>query len=111
MRLYHYAPKENSIMEKGLLFISKGPRDLKAYAHRAGSDKKEDILAWLDKTFEGRSRAISCLTEPIKRQGNDEVLKKIVDGSQLFSFELNELILLVLKDGYIAPKYLTEEKG
>jgi hypothetical protein len=92
MRLYHYAPKENTVLRDGLLSISKGPRDLKAYAHRAGSDNRDDIMAWLDKTFYGRSRAISCLTEPIKWQGNDAVLKAIVDRSMLFSFELDELI-------------------
>ena len=69
MRLYHYAPKENTVKEKGLLSISKGPRDLRAYAHRAGSENSGDIMAWLDKTFAGRSHAISCLTEPIKWQG------------------------------------------
>ena len=97
MRLYHYAPKENTVLKDGLLSISKGPRDLKAYAHRAGSEKREDILAWLDKTFAGRSRAISCLTEPIRWQGNDAVLKAIVDRSVLFSFELDDLV----KDGLV----------
>lgn len=92
MRLYHYAPKVNTIKEKGLLSISKGPRDLRAYAHRAGSENRDEIMAWLDKTFAGRSRAISCLTEPIKWQGNDTVLKAIVDRSALFSFELDDLI-------------------
>jgi len=92
MRLYHYAPKVNTVKEKGLLSISKGPRDLRVYAHRAGSENKDDIMAWLDKTFAGRSRAISCLTEPIKWQGNDAVLKAIVDRSALFSFELDDLI-------------------
>lgn len=92
MRLYHYAPKVNTVKEKGLLSISKGPRDLRAYAHRAGSENKDEIMAWLDKTFAGRSRAISCLTEPIKWQGNDAVLKAIVDRSALFSFELDDLI-------------------
>ena len=97
MKLYHYAPKENSIMTDGLLSISKVDRNLRPYAHRAGSENKEDILKWLDSTFYGRSRAISCLTEQIKWKGNDPVLKKIVDGTMLFSFELNDLI----KDGLI----------
>ena len=97
MKLYHYAPKENTVKEIGLLSISKGPRDLRAYAHRAGSENRDDIMAWLDKTFIGRSRAISCLTEPIKWQGNDAVLKAIVDRSVLFSFELEDLI----KDGLV----------
>lgn len=92
MRLYHYAPKENTVMEQGLLAICKAPRDLHAYAHRAGSENRDEIMAWLDKTFAGRSRAISCLTEPIKWQGNDAVLKRIVDNSALFSFELEDLI-------------------
>lgn len=92
MKLYHYAPKVNTVKEKGLLSISMGPRDLRAYAHRAGSENRDDIIAWLDKTFAGRSRAISCLTEPIKWQGNDAVLKAIVDRSALFSFELEDLL-------------------
>lgn len=92
MKLYHYAPKENTVKANGLLSISKGPRDLRAYAHRAGSENRDEIMAWLDKTFAGRSRAISCLTEPIKWQGNDAVLKAIVDRSALFSFELDDLI-------------------
>ena len=92
MRLYHYAPKVNTVKEKGLLSISKGPRNLRAYAHRAGSENCDEIMSWLDKTFAGRSRAISCLTEPIKWQGNDAVLKAIVDRSALFSFELEDLL-------------------
>ena len=135
-----------------------------AYAHRAGSENRDEIMAWLDKTFAGRSRAISCLTEPIKWQGNDAVLRKIVERSALFSFELDDLLkagliesiwckngsdaggynekffevkpedidlspltwekvdaaknllyavvrhyLIVLKDGYIPPQYLTSE--
>lgn len=94
MKLYHYAPKENTLLKDGLLSISKVQKSysLKAYAHRAGSENRSDIIAWLDKTFDGRSRAISCLTEQIKWQGNDEVLKKIVDGTVLFSFDLEELI-------------------
>ena len=97
MKLYHYTPKENTVMRDGLFSISKIDRNLRSYAHRAGSENKEDILKWLDSTFYGRSRAISCLTEQIKWKGNDPVLKKIVDGTMLFSFELNDLI----KDGLI----------
>ena len=166
MKLYHYAPKENTIMSDGLLSISKVDRNLNPYAHRAGSENKEDILKWMDSTFYGRSRAISCLTEQIKWKGNDPVLKKIVDGTVLFSFELNDLIkdglvesiwckngsdanglneqiyqvvpeeidlssltwekvdaskgllyavvrhyMLVLKEGYIPPKYITQENN
>lgn len=92
MKLYHYAPLKNTVLTDGLLSVSRISTDLKAYAHRAGSENRQKILNWLDSTFPGRSRAVSCLTEPIKWQGNDSVLKEIVDKSALFSFELNDLI-------------------
>ena len=85
------------MLKDGLFSISKRDKNLTAYANRAGSDKKEDILKWLDSTFYGRSRAISCLTETIKWEGNDVVLKKICDGTELFSFDLEQLI----KDGLV----------
>lgn len=92
MRLYHYAPKENTVLEEGIKSISKIDRNLRSYVKRVGSDKKEDIINWLEKTFAGRSRAVSCLTEPISWQGNDKVLKALVDKSILYSFELEDLI-------------------
>ena len=92
MKLYHYALKENTILKDGLFSISKININLQPYVHRVGSENKEDILKWMDSTFYGRSRAISCLTEQIKWQGNDPVLKKIVNNTTLFSFELDDLI-------------------
>ena len=92
MRLYHYAPKNNTCLKEGILSISKNFNNLKSYKKRAGSDNPKDILCFLEKTFTGRTRAVSCLTEPIKWQHNDPVLKEIVNKSMLFSFELNDLI-------------------
>ncbi len=97
MRLYHYSPKGNTIKKDGYLSISKIDIDLKAYKHRAQSNKKEDVLKWLDSTFYGRSRSISCLTEKIRWRGNDPVLKKLIKKSELFYFELDDL----LKDGIV----------
>jgi len=165
MKLYHYAPKNNTCLTDGILSMSKNPSNLKSYFKRAGSENKEDILHFLENTFAGRSRSISCLTEPINWQNNDVALKKIVDSSELFSFELDELLrdnliesiwckkscgangineqfvkiiyddidtsplswnncdsskgllfgvirhyLIVLKEGFIPPQYLTREK-
>lgn len=101
MKLYHYAPLINTVLSEGLLSVSKSNKDLKCYAHRAGSEKRKEIFAWLDKTFPGRSKSVSCLTEPIKWQGNDPMLKEIVDKSALFSFELDDLI----KDGIVEAIY------
>ena len=110
MKLYHYTPKQNTVKKDEILSISKINRDLKPYIHRAGSEKKEDIIKWLDNTFYGRSRSISCLTEPIKPEGNDPVLEKIVKASKLFSFDLDELI----KDGLVESIWCkdgSDEKG
>lgn len=92
MKLYHYAPLANSVLSDGLLSPVRSKKGLSCYAQRAGSSDREIILQWLDETFSGRSRSISCLTEPIKWQGNDPVLKKIVDSSVLFSSEWEELV-------------------
>ncbi len=102
IRLYHYAPKRNTILKRGLLSVSKGVGNLKAYAERAKSNKRQDILNWLESTFSGRSRAVSGLTEPIHWRNNDPVLKQIVDQSDLFSFDLNELV----KDGLVESVWL-----
>ena len=102
MKLYHYAPKKNTVLKDGLLSVSHGMGNLKAYTERAHSNKKKDILNWLESTFKGRSRAVSVLTEPIHWQNNDPVLKQIVDQSDLFSFDLNELI----KDGLVESVWL-----
>ncbi len=92
MRLYHYAPRKNTVLKTGLYSYAKYPHDLKKYTIPAKSDKKKDIIAWMENIFPGRSKSISCLTEPIKWQSNDPVLKKIVECSALFSFELNDLL-------------------
>lgn len=92
MRLYHYAPKKNTVLKQGLCSFSKYLGNLKSYAFFAKSNKKKDIIAWMDKVFPGRSRSISCFTEPVKWRGNNRVLKKIVKNTVLFSFELDDLI-------------------
>ncbi len=92
MKLYHYAPKDNTILEDGFLSIAKSSKNLEAYAKRANSKNKDDIIKWLDNSFYGRSRTISCLTETIKWQNNDKMLKNFIDRTELFSFELEDLI-------------------
>ena len=93
MRLYHYAPKTNTILQNGLYSYAKHPHLQRSYAVPAKSDKKKDIIAWMENNiFPGRSKAISCLTEPMQWRNNDPVLKKIVKSSTLFSFELDDLL-------------------
>lgn len=92
MKLYHYAPKENTILTDGIKSFAKHPKNLRAYSRRAGSEKPKDIIKWLDGTFPGRSRAISVLTEPIKPGSKDRTLKYMQKNSVLFSVELDDLI-------------------
>lgn len=88
-------------MIDGMLSPATCKNDLRKYHDRAGSTERVLILKWLDKTILGRSRSISCLTESIKWQGNDSMLKEIVENSELFSYDLDELI----RDGLVEKIY------
>ena len=91
-RLYTYAPLQNTVMQEGLLTPLTCHDDLHKYWQRAGSEKKEDVLVWLESTLEGRSRSVSCLTEPIRWQGNDPMLQSLVERSEFFSYDLDALL-------------------
>ena len=58
-------------MKFGLFSICNIDGNLKPYIHRAGSKNKEEILRWLESTFYGRTRSVSCLTETIKYKNNE----------------------------------------
>lgn len=108
--MYHYARPGNTILKDGLLGIRKSGRSLAPYAHRAGTEEPEKIYEWLDSTFEGRSHSISCLTERIVWEGNDKVLKSMVDACELFSFDLENLA----RDGIVTAiwcKYGSDADG
>lgn len=104
LKMYHYARRGNTILQDGLLGIKKSGISLHHYAHRAGTDNPDKIYKWLDSTFEGRSNSISCLTEKIVWQGNDKILKAIVDACELFSFDLEQLV----KDGIVTAIWCKE---
>ena len=82
--LYTYVPKENTVETDGVY----GPyRDTEAnlvsrYGQRANATTKEGVLAWLEKSFPGRSKCISVLTEPIPDSAAPEV-RKFRDESML----------------------------
>lgn len=108
--MYHYAKSGNTILKDGLMGIKMSGCSLRPYAHRAGTDEPEKIYEWLDNTFDGRSNSISCLTEKIIWQNNDEVLKSMVENSELFSFDLEQLV----KDGVVTAiwcKYGSDAGG
>ena len=104
MFLYHYVPKGTDL-SKGIYSVSNLPQELLKYAKRAGSDYTDEIIAWLEKTFPGRSKAISVLTEPIRAERNDPMLKKWVDTKTLVAIEYEKL----LADGLIVALYCKKE--
>lgn len=92
MKLYHYIPK-NSDLQHGILSVSELPDELLKYAKRAGSDNPDEIKVWLEKTFPGRSRAIPVLTEPVRWQKNDSMLKEWVDQKDLIEIDFDALLV------------------
>ena len=74
--LHIYVEMPNTLLKDGVLSPMLAPEEnLQHYADRAGSTKKEDILAYLESTFKGRSRSISVLTEPIPDNANKKLLE------------------------------------
>ena len=97
MKLYHYIPK-NADISQGILSVSKRPDELAKYGRRAGGDNPTAITAWLEKTFVGRARAVSVLTEPVKWQGNDPMLKAWTDTKCLLEIDADGLLANGLVD-------------
>ena len=97
MKLYHYVPKRNDVLKRGVLSVSQIHEELLKYGKRLGTDDPIEISAWLEKTFLGRSRAVSVLTEPVEWQGNDAMLKEWVNQKELIEIDFDGL----LKDGLI----------
>lgn len=104
MKLYHYIPKGNEALTKGIYSVSQLPEELLKYGKRLGTDDPEKILAWMEGTFAGRSRAISVLTEPVHWQGNDPMLKEWVDKMDLMEIDFDALV----KDGQIESIWCKE---
>lgn len=96
MRLYHYAPKENTILTDGILAF--------------GQKTHTDIVHWMENYFIGRSRGIRCLTEPIQWHSQNLSLKSLIEKNDLFSFDAIELQKKGLIDGLYVSPCLLEEK-
>ena len=97
MKLYHYVPKENNVLETGVLSVSKIPEEILKYGKRFGTNDQKEIIARLEKTFPGRCRAISVLTQPVQTDENDPMLREWVEQKTLISMDFDGL----LKDGLI----------
>lgn len=75
------------------LAANKNPRQASVYARKAGSNDLEDIKAYLEKQFLGRTRSVCCLTEmPKIEKYKHPYLDHIVHHADIVSFELDDLI-------------------
>ena len=92
MRVYTNVPKGSDVLKSGILSVSRLPNELLKYEKRVGSNDSQIIVAWLEKTFPGRTRAISVLTEPVRTQGNDPLLKEWVDQKDLIEIDFDGLL-------------------
>ncbi len=104
MRLYCFTYFTDKILKEGYLSLAanKDPKQAVVYARKAGSDNLEDIKAYLEKQFNGRTRSICCLTEmPKIEEYEHPYLNHIVHYADIISFELNDLI----KSGLVEAIY------
>lgn len=111
MHLYHYSPKENSILSAGVLSFAKNPKaDINYYIKRSGKTTHSDIVKWMESCFAGRSRGIRLLIEPLQHTQNTPSIRKFIETSDLFKIDISAL----KKDGlieavYVSPSVLEKE--
>lgn len=94
MKLYHYVTKGNDVLEKGLLSFAANPNaDLHYYHKRTGGKAThQEIVAWMDSCFEGRSRAIRGFSEPLQWTDKSvKLIKAFVDTADKFSIDISAL--------------------
>lgn len=104
MKLYHYAPKGNTVLTNGILSLAKNPKaDLAYYTKRSGATTHAGIVCWLEKSFKGRSYGIRLLIEPLKATQATPSLKAFILGADLFEVDVSALA----KDGLIQAIYVS----
>ena len=108
--LYHYVPKDAFFAEKGILSVSLQTEALSKYAKRAKTQNPKEIIDWLEGTFNGRSKAIPVLTEPVKWQGNDPMPKEWIKRKILLTIDYNKLLTDDLIEA-VYCKEMSEENG
>ncbi|MBR1945630.1 MAG: hypothetical protein IJ846_05000 [Alphaproteobacteria bacterium] len=104
--LYSYILKPNDVLINGIKApILIDEKRLAHYAARAESEKKEQILAYLETVFSGRSRAVSCLTEKVPDL-NSRKLQGFKALRECFSFSSR-----IIKEPHIVEAVWCVENG
>lgn len=109
MKVYLYTYEYDKIKQDGYKSISMFDKNsefyknaLKTHRSSAKSENTEDILKYLENTFEGRLRSICVITDiaPV-REYKHPYLNWLVHHADVISFDLNQLI----KDGIVEAIY------
>ncbi len=109
MKVYLYTYAFDKIKQQGYKSLAMFDRNsdhckniLRTHRHSAKSENDEDILAYLEQTFEGRLRSI-CVIKEIAPVENYEhpYLNYLVHHADVISFDLNQLIA----DGIVEAVY------
>ena len=106
MKLYHYVARPNNVLKEGLLSFAANPNaDLHYYEKRSGGKTThQEIVAWLESCFVGRSRAIRGFSEPLQwTEKSVKLIKAFVDTADKFSIDISALD----RDGFIDAVYVS----
>ena len=109
MKVYLYTYAYDKIKKEGYKSLSVFDKDsdyyknaLLIHKNSAKSDNFDDILSYLEKTFEGRLRSVCVITDiaPVQEYQHP-YLNWLVHYADVISFDLNQLI----KDGIVEAIY------
>lgn len=104
MKLYHYLPKENDALQRGILSFSKNLKaNINYYRKRSGFETHSEIVLWMERCFEGRSRGVRCLFEPLKYTKRTKSIQEFIENSELFEID----VLALKKDGLLEAVYVS----
>ena len=105
MKLYHYDPKGNDVLKRGILSFAKNPKsDISYYFRRSGETTHAGIVKWMENCFKGRSRGVRLLIEPLQyTERTLKGIKGLIDASELFEVDVDALN----NDGLIEAVYVS----
>ncbi|MFV0627479.1 MAG: hypothetical protein ACK5N8_09065 [Alphaproteobacteria bacterium] len=106
MKLYIYLWPDvlEKVLKEGYLSASlqENPAVFYVYRGYAKSEKKEDIIEYLESTFQGRFRSISCLTAPAPVEDyKHPYLDNMIKSAKIISIDVS----CMMEDGLIEAIY------
>lgn len=101
MKLYHYAPKQNTVEQQGILSTAKAPHGWQKYLQRAKAKNRQQVMEYLKGLDSNRPYAVSMFRDPISDDAPDQ-MKAFRDAKQLYQVDLDKLKSLHLIASIVA---------